>query len=462
MAAATTVICLLLGFPLALFISRAGSRKNIYLQLVILPFWTSFLVRIYAWLFLLRDTGLINTALQHLGLIHDPLPLLYNDGAVLLGLVYGYLPFMVLPVYATLERLDPALVEAAADLGAKPWPTLLHVILPLSAPGIRAGSILVFIPALGAYLTPDLLGGGRTVLIGNLVQNQFTNARDWPFGAAISVGLMALVGVLVLLMLRQRAGGAGMKRWLGLYAAAVYLFLHLPLVILAVFSFNSSRFTVWQGFSLHWYRAIFQDQQLAESAWNSVIIAVVGHRFFPPLPGTLCAYGLWKRGSTLLSGSLYLSLVTPEIVMGISLLALFQWSFRWLHWRLGLHTVILAHVAFSIAYVVIVIAARLRTFSPALEEAALDLGATEWQAFRYVTLPALLPGIVAAALLALTVSFDDYVITSMVAGVDSETLPMVIYAMARRGASPVINAISALIVVVFGALVLISERMREA
>jgi len=203
MAASTTAICLLLGFPLALFISRAGSRKNIYLQLVILPFWTSFLVRLYAWLFLLRDTGLINTALQSLGLIHDPLPLLYNDGAVLLGLVYGYLPFMVLPVYATLERLDPALVEAAADLGAKPWSTLLHVILPLSAPGIRAGGILVFIPALGAYLTPDLLGGGRTVMIGNLVQNQFTTARDWPFGSAISVGLMALVGALVLLMLRR-------------------------------------------------------------------------------------------------------------------------------------------------------------------------------------------------------------------------------------------------------------------
>jgi spermidine/putrescine transport system permease protein len=121
--------------------------------------------------------------------------------------VYGYLPFMVLPVYATLERLDPALVEAAADLGAKPWPTLWRVILPLSAPGIRAGSILVFIPALGAYLTPDLLGGGRTVLIGNLVQNQFTTARDWPFGAAISVALMALVGALVILMLRREREG---------------------------------------------------------------------------------------------------------------------------------------------------------------------------------------------------------------------------------------------------------------
>ena len=252
-----------------------------------------------------------------------------------------------------------------------------------------------------------------------------------------------------------------MRRWLAFYAVAVYAFLHVPLLILAVFSFNSSRFTVWQGFSLGWYRAIFEDRQLTEATWNSVIIAVVA-TILSTAAGTMCAYGLWKRGSALISGSLYLSLVTPEIVMGISLLALFQWSFRWLHMRLGLHSVILAHVAFSIAYVVIVIAARLRTFSPTLEEAALDLGATELQAFRYVTLPALLPGIVAAALLALTVSFDDYVITSMVAGVNSETLPMVIYAMARRGASPVINAISALIVVFFGALVLISERVRQS
>ena len=178
--------------------------------------------------------------------------------------------------------------------------------------------------------------------------------------------------------------------------------------------------------------------------------------------GTLCAYGLWKRGSHLVTGTLYLSLVTPEIVTGISLLALFQWIFRWLHWHLGLYTVILAHVAFSIAYVVIVVSARLRTVSRSLEEAAMDLGANEWQAFFYVILPALGPGIVAAALLALTVSFDDFVITSMVAGVDSETLPMVIYAMARRGASPVINAISALVTVFFGIFILISERIREA
>jgi spermidine/putrescine transport system permease protein len=194
-----------MAFPVALFISRSHARKNFYLQLVMLPFWTSFLVRTYAWLFLLRDTGLVNTVLMKLGVIHAPLSLLYNDGTVLLGLVYGYLPFMVLPIYATLERLDPALVEAAADLGARPLATVLRVILPLSRPGLVAGSVLVFIPCLGAYLTPDLLGGGRTVLVGNLVQNQFTSARDWPFGSAVSMLLMVLVVLLVWGLLRRES-----------------------------------------------------------------------------------------------------------------------------------------------------------------------------------------------------------------------------------------------------------------
>jgi spermidine/putrescine transport system permease protein len=209
MALAATLLCLVFAFPAALFISRAPRHKNLYLQLVILPFWTSFLVRTYAWLFLLRDTGLINTALQAVRLTHHPLPLLYNYGAVLLGLVYGYLPFMVLPIYATLERLDPTLIEAAGDLGARPLSTVFRVVLPLAKPGILAGSILVFIPCLGAYLTPDLLGGGRTVLVGNLVQNQFTTARDWPFGSAVSILLMALMTLMLWVFLASRPVQSG-------------------------------------------------------------------------------------------------------------------------------------------------------------------------------------------------------------------------------------------------------------
>jgi len=205
LAGLSTLLCLLLGFPLAMFIARSGRRRHLYLQLVMLPFWTSFLVRTYAWMFLLRDTGLVNTALQALGLIREPLPMLYNDGAVVLGLVYGYLPFMVLPLYSTLERLDPSLLEAAADLGATPIVALARITIPMSSSGILAGCVLVFIPCLGAYLTPDLMGGGKSIMIGNLVQQQFTTARDWPFGAALSLALTALVMVLLWYTMR-RAG----------------------------------------------------------------------------------------------------------------------------------------------------------------------------------------------------------------------------------------------------------------
>lgn len=250
------------------------------------------------------------------------------------------------------------------------------------------------------------------------------------------------------------------SRALGVYAACALLFLHAPLLILIVFSFNASRFTVWEGFSFRWYQAAMNDPQLAEGLINSVIIALVA-ALLSTVIGTLAAYGIWKKTAPVLSGSLYLSLVTPEIVTGVSLLALFQWAFRFLHLRLGLYTVIIAHIAFSIAYVTIVISARLRNYDHSLEEAAMDLGATEWHAFSRVTLPSLAPAIAAAGLLALVVSFDDYVITSLVAGVDSQTLPMVIYAMARRGVSPVVNAVSAIIVVAFGVIIVISERLQK-
>jgi spermidine/putrescine transport system permease protein len=256
------------------------------------------------------------------------------------------------------------------------------------------------------------------------------------------------------------AGRAALKRTLSLTAAAVYAFLHLPLAVLTVFSFNESRFTVWEGFSLRWYRALAADTRMLEGAWNSLLIAFAA-ALAATAVGTLCAYGIWKKRAPALTSTLYLSLVTPEIVTGVSLLAFYQFLFRHLDVRLGMHTVILAHVTFSVAFVVVVVLARLRTFDNAQEEAAMDLGATEWGAFRLVTLPALMPGIAAAGLLVFTLSFDDYVITSLVAGVDSETLPMVIYAMARRGVNPAVNAISSLLVVGLGGIILIAQRLQD-
>jgi len=207
LAAATTVACLLVGYPVAYWLARQAPppwRRGL-LVLVILPFWTSFLVRMYAWMFLLRTEGLVNLTLGALGL--PALNLLYHPAAVLLGQVYGELPFVILPLYASLEKLDPSLLDAAADLGAPPRAVLRRVVLPLTRPGIVAGGVLVFIPSLGAYLAPDLLGGARYVYVGSLIQSQFAVARDIPFGAALSFLLSA--AVLLTLWLFRRPLRAG-------------------------------------------------------------------------------------------------------------------------------------------------------------------------------------------------------------------------------------------------------------
>ena len=199
----TTLACLLVGYPLALFTATRSPRwRNTLLLLIIIPFWTNFLVRIYAWVVLLRSEGVINVLLQSLHLIDEPLNLLFNSFAVGVGLVYGYLPFMVLPLYASIERLDFSLLEAAQDLGANDLRTFWRIVLPLTRRGIVAGCLLVFIPAVGEFVTPDILGGARAIMMGNLVQNQFLAARDWPFGSVLSMAMMAVVLVPILVYFR--------------------------------------------------------------------------------------------------------------------------------------------------------------------------------------------------------------------------------------------------------------------
>lgn len=208
MAALTTGICLLVGYPVAYFLARSGSRwRGLLLFLLLVPFWTNFLIRIYAWMLLLRTEGLVNRTMVTIGLIPEPVQIMYTPTAVMIAMVYEFLPFMVLPPFTSLEKLDPALLEAASDLYARPVRTFLRVTLPLSLPGVIAGTILVFIPTMGMFVVPDLMGGARTALVGNLVQRQFLAARDWPFGAAASMVLMALT--LLATLLYTRVSGFG-------------------------------------------------------------------------------------------------------------------------------------------------------------------------------------------------------------------------------------------------------------
>ena len=209
-AGISTVICLLVGYPMAYAIARAPERwRNGLLMLVILPFWTSFLIRVYAWIGILSTNGLLNNTLLYLGLIDEPLALMNTNFAIYLGIVYSYLPFMVLPLYATLVRMDMTLLEAAADLCCPPWRAFLQVTLPLSWPGIAAGSLLVFIPATGEFVIPDLLGGPDALMIGKVLWTEFFTNRDWPVASALAtVLLVVLVGPMMVLQAIERRRGS--------------------------------------------------------------------------------------------------------------------------------------------------------------------------------------------------------------------------------------------------------------
>lgn len=193
-AAAATGIALLLGYPVAYAIAKLPDRwRTVLLILVVVPFWTNFLIRTYAWIVLLNTQGVVNDALFGLGIIDDRLNLLYTRGAVVAGLVYVYLPLMILPIYASVARLDSELREASANLGANRFTTFAHVTLPLSLPGVVTGCIFVFVPSLGNFVVPELLGGGKTVMVGNLIRDQFLKARDWPFGATLALFMVVLL-----------------------------------------------------------------------------------------------------------------------------------------------------------------------------------------------------------------------------------------------------------------------------
>jgi len=201
----STLGCLLIGYPMAYAIARARpTARALLLLLVVLPFWTSFLLRVYAWIGILKNKGLLNAALLATGIIDQPLNILHSNAAVYIGIVYSYLPFMILPLYATLEKLNPELLEAATDLGARPWKAFVTVTLPLSLPGILAGSLLVFIPAVGEFVIPALLGGPETLMIGHVLWDEFFSNRDWPVAATVAIVLIVVLVAPIVLFQRQQ------------------------------------------------------------------------------------------------------------------------------------------------------------------------------------------------------------------------------------------------------------------
>ncbi|MEM6677421.1 MAG: ABC transporter permease subunit [Pseudomonadota bacterium] len=502
-AGISTVLALLVGYPIAYGIARCSpSWRGPLLALVILPFWTSFLIRVYSWIGILSGEGLLNGALIGLGIISEPLLLYPSSFAVYVGIVYSYLPFMILPLYAALEKLDGSLLEASADLGARPTVTFITVTLPLSLPGVIAGSFLVFIPAVGEYVIPELLGGSGTQMIGKTLYSEFFQNRDWPLASAVAV-LLLLILILPIVVFQhfaardtgaakpkptEKAGAltmvsralfgwiqAGVQvlaqalgrvvlrlaRSIGAFGGRVrrgpgpllrallalgLVFLYAPIVILVVYSFNASQLvSVWGGWSLRWYGELFQNEQLLDAVWVSISVAAAASTIATIL-GTMAGFALARvprfLGRTLFSGMVLAPLVMPEVITGLSLLL----TFIALGIDRGFGTLVIAHATFSLCYVAVVVQARLAGFDRSVEEAAADLGARPATIFRRVTLPLILPGVVAGWLLSFTLSLDDLVIASFTTGPGATTLPMKIFSAVRLGVTPEINAVATILI----------------
>ncbi|WP_431272496.1 ABC transporter permease subunit [Dankookia sp. P2] len=413
---------------------------------------------------------------MRLGLTEAPLPLLYTDAAMYLGMVHAYLPFAVLPLTATLLRRDLSVEEAAADLGASPWVVFRTVTLPLSAPGAAAAFLLVFIPAAGEFVIPGLLGPPDALLVGRVLWAEFFQNRDWPLAAALAVALLALLILPIRLFQRLEEGGLeggfapfagsgaaprdiGVRR-LGLIGGLAFLW--LPILLLVGYAFSADRIPFqWGGFSLRWFRALAANERMLEAAWLSLRIAA-GAATLAVLLGGMTGWVLARHGrfhGKALFGALAgAPLVLPEVVTGLSLLLLFvvlqgaaEAAFGWQLGR-GAATVLLAHATLGLAYVAVVVQARLTGLDPALEEAAADLGAGPFTVFRTVTLPLIAPALVAGWLLAFTLSLDDVVVASFVSGPAGTTLPMLVFSQLRVGLTPEINALAAVILAVAGLL----------
>ncbi|MFQ5961028.1 MAG: ABC transporter permease subunit [Candidatus Methylomirabilales bacterium] len=456
----TTVITLLLGLPVAYsLILLPRRRRYLALLLLMIPFWTNFLVRTYAWMFLLGREGPISTFLTSLGL--PPLTILFTPGAILLGLVYSYLPFMILPIYAAMERIDPATVEAAQDLYARPHLLLWRVWLPLSLPGVAVGMLLVFIPSVSAFVIPDLLGGARDLMLGNLIQQQYLTVRDWPFGSSLSTILLSvtLVGVLLFRPWARRDQArpqlltgetpapwtltSGPLHWMGrIITGGVFLFLYAPVGLLILYSFNASRFTaVWRGFTLEWYVRLIQNEAIITAARTSLEVALVS-TLLCLLVGTAAALALRRpEGAGVILTSLYLLVVIPEITFAVALLLFFVT----VGVPLGRMSIILAHATFNLPLVALPVRARLQQVGRGVEEAAMDLGADEARTLRRVLLPLLRPALLVGGILSFTASLDDFVVAYFVTGPGATTLPIRVYSLVKYGVTPEVNALSALL-----------------
>jgi spermidine/putrescine transport system permease protein len=488
-----TALALVIAYPLAYAIAFYGGKwKTALLLAAIAPFFTSYLIRTLAWQTILADDSPIVNFARSLGLLGPTGRVLDTSVSVIAGLTYNFLPFMILPIYASLERLDRGLIEAAGDLYASSRAAFLKVTLPLSAPGIAAGVLLTFIPAVGDFVNALFLGGPNQAMIGNVIQGEYLQLSNYPTAAALSFVLIALILVVVFAYLRlagagaviagddeaavpaagraarRPPGGSGPLSWLRrralpLYAGLAIAYMLIPIAIIAIFSFNdpTGSFNIsWQGFTWKYWLHPFAQRELTDAMGTSLRLAALSTVIATAI-GTMLALALVRhrfRGRRAANLLIVVPMATPEVVIGAALLSMFVY----LDVARGFTTLLFAHVMFSISYVTIVVRSRLIGFDRSVEEAAADLGAGPVTTFFRVTLPLVAPAIVASGLLAFVLSIDDFVISSFNSGT-TVTFPLYIFGASQRGIPVEVNVIATMLfALTVGAMIFTVWQQRRA
>ncbi len=452
MSATVTLINILLAYPIAYFLAFRV-RKNImtWLILINLPFWTSYLLRVLAWKIMLGNNGVINSTLLGLEIISGPLEfLLYSRFAVVLTLVHAWAAFAILPIYLSLSKIDRSLLEAAADLGEGPVRRFLRITLPLSMPGVIAAAVIQFIPTVGDYITPMMVGGPRGMMFGQIIAAQFGEANNWPLGSALTIIMMMTITAIVFTFIWLAQRGTVKRREmeatfapkepsiadgrkygpLFFYVVLYLLFLYIPSMMLPIFSFNDSiqMALPLKGFTLNWYLEIPSRLGLLEALGNSFQLAIPVAIISTTL-ATIAAKALTRYrmpGQGLAMGFIMLPMVMPGIILAVGLLVLALA----VSMPLSLWTIGMAHVVVTVPFSTLVIRARLEGFAKSLEESAQDLGENAWTTFWRITFPLILPGVGACLLLSFIASFDEFLFALFLGG-NEVTLPVYMWTQIR-------------------------------
>ncbi|VVE21359.1 Putrescine transport system permease protein PotH [Pandoraea commovens] len=508
----TTFFAVLTGYPIAYRLSTlSGARKQRLLFWLLLSFWTSFLVRTFAWVVLLGRNGVVNRTLLDLGLIDQPLSLLYSFPAVVLGMVHALMPLAVLTMLSVMENIDRRLPSAASTLGARPGTVFWRVYFPLSLPGVAAGALMVFVTSIGFFITPTLLGGRHETMITQLIIDQVMQALNWGFAGAISVLLLAVVLVVFFVYdrmvgLSTMAGGAGdvksgkrrggWTRTLGekvlatlgiatdlllrafpkgrgaqaeqgdglvlrVFVFLLVVFLAAPALLMIPMSFDSASGLAWppKGFSLQWYQQIWDSPLWMQAVTRSMLVGI-GAGLLSMLIGTPAAFLLVRggmRGKSAMLAFVLAPIVVPRMILAVGVFYFFA--------KIGLVGssvgLTLAHTVVAVPYVVITMMAVLRNYDTRLDLAAYSLGARPWATLRRVTFPILGAGLLSSFLFAFATSFDELTIALFTSGGLSTTLPKQFWDEITMQISPVIAAVSTCLFLFIAALIWVAERLRR-